>query len=108
MPITFNGSVTVNGNMEVYSDGRMKISDNTINVHIDQLKDYMRQTLPYSANLPIYEEAASEIQKSSDKNVIKTSMLKLKDFFYESGKAFWITGLSTVAQEVAKEISKRS
>lgn len=105
MPVNFNGNVTVNGNMEVYGDGNVKITGNQNEIDIDQLSDFIEKSLPFSPNKQEYKVAADIVKNSSDKNLIKNALSKIVEFGRESGKAFWITGLKTVAIEVAKEVA---
>jgi hypothetical protein len=104
MPINFNGDVTVNGNMEVYGDGSVRISDNQIILNIDELKDFISGT--GISNKEIYIEATENIKTSTDKNLLEQSFMKLVEFGKMSGKAFWISGLSTIAQEAAKSLAQ--
>jgi len=107
MSVNFNGDVTVNGNMEVSGDGNVKITGNEVNVDVSALKDFIEKELPYSENKEEYKKAAEILSNPpQDKNLIKGAFYKMLDFFKESGKVFWITGLRATALEVAKEIAK--
>jgi hypothetical protein len=105
MPVNFNGNVTVNGNMEVYGDGNVKITGNQNEININQLSDFIENSLPFSPNREEYKKAAETIKNSNDKGLIKSALNKVIEFGKESGKAFWITGLKTIALEVAKQIA---
>ena len=107
MPISFNGNVTINGNVEMYDNGSMKISGNTYNIEVSGLEEFIEETLPNSINKEEYKEAARTLNNSpQDKNAIKQAIQKIVEFTKESGKAVWIGGLQGIAKEVAIEISK--
>ena len=105
MPVNFNGNVTVNGNMEVFGDGSVKISDNQVEVKINDLKTYINKVLPNSINKQSYESAVNDILSSDDESKIRKAYESLKNFVKESGRSIWISGLSGLAQEVAKNIA---
>jgi len=106
--ISFNGNVEINGNVEVYDNGSMKITGNEININISELKSFIEKELPYSINKEEYKKAADILlNPPQDKSVIISAFKKISDFVKESGKAIWIGGLSSLAQEVAKQIAKK-
>lgn len=107
MSINFNGKVTINGNVEMYENGSMKITGNEVNVNIADLKDLIEKTVPYSVNKEDYKKAAEVLSNPpTDKNIVKNAFQKISDFAKESGRAIWLGGLSGIAREVAKEISQ--
>lgn len=107
MAISFNGNVTINGNVEIYDNGSMKISGNTYNVDVSELEDFIENTLPNSINKEEYKEAARTLNKPlQDESVVKQAIQKLIGFTKESGKAIWIVGLTGIAKAVAEAISK--
>lgn len=107
MSIQFNGKVTINGDVEMYDNGSMKISGNTYNIDISELEGFIEKTVPNSINKEEYLQAAKEINGGeTDKSKLKQAFEKIVSFTKESGKAVWIGGLQGVAKEVAQEISK--
>ena len=107
MPIYFNGNVTINGNMEVYGDGSVRITGNQNEIHIDRLSDFIEQYLSFSSNKEEYKEAVYAIRTSSDKSLLKKAFEKIANLSRELGRNILITGLSQVAVEVLKEILNR-
>ncbi len=107
MAISFNGKVTINGNVEMYDNGSFKITGNDINIDISNLKDFIEKELPYSVNKEAYLEAAEILNNPpQDKSIIQKAFNKISNFVRESGKAVWIGGLKGMAEEVAKEIAQ--
>jgi len=104
MGIQFNGNVTVNGNVEMFDNGSMKITNNQYNVSLDQLKDLINNQLNYSENKQDYLDAVDTIKQSTDKSLIKDALSKLKDLGKELGKNISISGLSAIAVEALKEL----
>ncbi|OGI57368.1 hypothetical protein A3B85_00145 [Candidatus Nomurabacteria bacterium RIFCSPHIGHO2_02_FULL_37_13] len=107
MPISFNGSVTINGNVEMYDNGSMKITGNEVTVNVSELKSFVEKELPFSINKEEYKKAAETLSNPpQDKGLIKKAFHKIIEFTKESGKAIWIAGLTGIAKEVAKEIAQ--
>lgn len=108
MSVTFNGRVTINGNVEMYDNGSTRITGNQVSVSVGELAEFIEKELPYSTNKEEYKEAARVLASSpQDKDIIKKAFIKIGDFVKETGKLIWISGLSGLVQEVAKEIAKR-
>ncbi len=97
----------MNGNMEVYSDGSVRITGNQIDVHIDRLADFIEQNLSLSFNKEEYKNAVHTIRTSTDRSLIKKAFEKLSNIVRELGKNILISGLSEIAIEVLKEMLKR-
>lgn len=106
MGIEFNGTVTINGNVEMFDNGSMKITSNQVDVNINNLHQFIEDNLKYSSNKQEYLEAAEVIKNSSDKPKIKSAIMKLKNIANELGKNVFFSGLSQIAIEVIKEILK--
>lgn len=102
MSIQFNGQVTINGNVEMFDNGSMKITGNQVNVDIKNLQSFIEDNLKYSPNKGEYLEAAKIVAESSDKSKIKDAIIKLKNMTQELGKSIFFNGLSTIAIEVIK------
>ena len=72
MGIIFNGNVTINGNVEMYDNGSMKITTyNEISIPITELKQFIEENLRYSVNKKDYLEAADVLKDSTDKSRIE-------------------------------------
>jgi len=99
MPIQFNGNVTINGNVEVYENGSMKITANQINVNINNLSDFIQENLKYSPAKIEYLDAAETLQNSN-----KVALHKLGEMAKEIGKNVMFTGLSQVVISVIKGV----
>ncbi len=107
MSVNFNGNVTVNGHMEVFGDGSVRITGNQQDeITIEQLDSYINKNLPSSPNKKEYLDAAKIIKDSDDKTIIKKALDSIAKFGAESGKAFWISGLKGAALEVVKLVAK--
>jgi len=108
MGIQFNGQVTINGNVEMFDNGSMKITGNQVNVDMKNLKSFIEDNLRYSPNKAEYIDAAKVLKNSSDKSKIKKSILKLKGMAQELGKAVFFNGLSDIAIKVLKKMLNQS
>ena len=103
MSIQFNGQVTINGNVEMFDNGSMKIIGNQVDVNIKDLQNFIEDNLKYSSNKKDYLEAAKIIESSNDKSKIKDAIVKLKSMAQEKGKSIFFSGLSTIAVKTIKE-----
>ena len=104
MGIQFNGDVTVNGNVEMYNNGSMRIVSNQDTVDITKLNEYIERNLEYSPDKAEYLQAADVLKNSEDKGKLQAALLKLRSLSYELGKSLMISGLSSVAQSVIRNI----
>lgn len=104
MGVQFNGQVTFNGNVEIFSDGSVKVTDNQININIRDLKDFIERNLEHSPNKGEYIDAARDIEESSDEKKIKEAFIKIEGMTREIGKAIILNGLSTIAIAAIKEV----
>lgn len=109
MGIQFNGEVTINGNVEMYDNGSMKIvgNENTPTINISELPKYIEENLSDSLNKKEYLQATEDIQTSNDKGVLKNAFEKFKDMANElvkKGKSLWINGFNQLSIEVIKNL----
>ena len=104
MGFVFNGNVTINGDVEFFDNGSMKITANQVNVSVNDLSQFIEDNLKYSPNKEEYLDSANTLKSSSDKGAIKSALLKLIGMGKELGKGIWITGLSQVSIEVIKQL----
>ncbi len=104
MGVQFNGQTTINGNVEIFDNGSMKITGNQVNVEVKNLQSFIEDNLKYSPNKTDYVDAAEVLQDSSDKSEIKKAIIKLKDMAQELGKTVFFDGLSALAIEVIKKM----
>jgi hypothetical protein len=104
MGIHFNGQVTINGNVEMYENGSMKITANQLNVSISDLPKFIEENLRYSPNKIDYLEAAETLQSSNDPSKIKSALTKLGEMAKELGKNVMFTGLSQMIIDVIKGV----
>lgn len=104
MGIQFNGNVTINGNVEMFDNGSMKITSNEVNVSIDNLLQFIEDNLKYSPNKKEYLESAQILKESQDKGMIVSALMKLKEMQKELGKGIWINGLSQIVIETIKNL----
>jgi len=102
MGIQFNGNVTINGNVEMYDNGSMKITANQLNVSINDLPQFIEENLKYSPNKSEYLKVAKTLQSSIEPTRIKSAITKLKEMAKEVGKNVMFSGLSQVAFDVIK------
>lgn len=102
MGIHFNGSVTINGNVEMYDNGSMKITANQLNVNINDLPKFIQENLNYSQNKVEYLEAAETLQSSNEPSKIKTALNKLGEMAKELGKNVMFSGLSQTVIDVIR------
>lgn len=100
--IQFNGNVTINGNVEMFSNGSMKIVSNQLNINIKDLVNFIKENLKYSPNVNEYIQAAEDIQKSKEPSILKRAIQKIKELGSELGKNILITGLSNVVLDALK------
>ena len=101
--IQFNGQVTVNGDVEIYDNGSIKITNNQVNVDIKNLQNFIEDNLKYSSNKEEYLESAKILGSSKNKSKIKDAYNKFKDMVKESGKAVILNGLSTIVLEAIRK-----
>lgn len=104
MGIHFNGLVTINGNVEMYENGSMKITANQLNISIGDLPKFIEENLKYSPNKVDYLEAAETLQTSNEPTRIKSVLNKLGEMAKELGKNVMLTGLSQMAIDVIKGV----
>jgi len=104
MGIIFNGEVTINGNVEMYDNGSMKITANQLNVNVNDLPQFIEENLKYSVNKGEYLDAAETLQKSNDPSKIKTALNKLSEMAKELGKNVIYTGLAQTVIDVIKDL----
>jgi len=105
MGIHFNGSVTINGSVEMYDNGSMKITANQLNVNINDLPNFIQENLKYSPNKIDYLEAAETLQTSNEPSKIKSALNKLGEMAKELGKNVMFSGLAQAAVDVIKSLS---
>jgi len=106
MGIHFNGTVTINGNVEMFDNGSMKITSNQVNINVNDLSQFIEENLKYSPNKEEYLKAAEILKTSNDKSEIKSAITKLKNVANELSKNIFFSGLSQVAVEAIKEMLK--
>lgn len=104
MTVTFNGDVTINGNMEIFENGSVKITGNQINISVDSLSDYIEENLKNSSNKKEYLEMAEVFKDEKDKGKIKKALESFRKMYNEIKKPLIINGLSTLVLEVAKNL----
>ena len=104
MSIHFNGSVTINGNVEMYDNGSMKITANQLNVHINDLPNFIQENLKYSPNKVEYLGAAETLQNSNEPSKIKAAIHRLGEMAKELGKNVLFNGLSQTVIDVIKGV----
>ena len=104
MGIHFNGQVTINGNVEMYENGSMKITANQLNISIGDLSKFIEENLKYSPNKVEYLEAAETLQNSNESSRIKNALNKLGEMAKELGKNVMFSGLSQMVIDVIKGV----
>lgn len=103
MGIIFNGNVTINGNVEMYDNGSMKITSyNEITIPIKELKQFIEDNLKYSPNKQDYLDAVDVLEDSTDTSAIHKALEKTKNLAVELGKNVLISGLSSAVAEIIK------
>lgn len=104
MGIHFNGTVTINGNVEMYDNGSMKITTNQFDVNINALSEFIAENLKYSSNKNEYLEAAEIIKTSNKEDVVRKAMTKLSEMGKELGKNIILTGLSQAVIDIIRSV----
>lgn len=104
MGIHFNGQVTINGNVEMYDNGSMKITASQLNISIGDLPRFIEENLKYSPNKVEYLEATETLQNSNEPGRIKDALNKLGEMAKELGKNIMFTGLSQMIIDVIKRV----
>lgn len=103
MGIIFNGNVTINGNVEMYDNGSMKITTvNEISIPVGELRQFIEENLVDSVNKQDYLDAAEVLKGSTETTDIQNAMSKMKNLAGELGKNVLILGLSKAVAEVIK------
>ncbi len=103
MSITFNADVTIYGNVEMYSNGSMKITTSEpINIPITELKNFIERNLKDSSNKENYLSAADDLEKSNDIKTIQKAIRKIKDVGKDIGRSILISGLSNIVIDAIK------
>lgn len=96
MGVNFNGEVTINGNVEIYTDGSMKIIDNRVEVTVNDLPEFIKSKALGSPNFKNYLDAAEGL-KSHDPDTIKDAWERIRKLAREVGINILVTGLSHAA-----------
>lgn len=104
MGINFNGQVTINGNVEMYENGSMKISVNQISLNIDSLPKFIEENLHNSQNKADYIEASQVLKTSNEPLKLKAAMNKLTEMAKELGKNILFTGISHEVINAIKDV----
>lgn len=107
MGITFNGNVTINGDVEIFENGSIKITGGQFNISIDELPNFIEDKLKYSPKKQAYLQMAKdlkEVKSEQDEGKLKNALNKLKEMYQEIGKPILITGLSNIGLELAKRV----
>ncbi|MBU1089324.1 hypothetical protein KKF38_00825 [Patescibacteria group bacterium] len=108
MGIHFNGQVTINGSVEMYDNGSMKIAVNQLDININDLPNFIEENLKYSSNKSEYLEAAETIKTSNEPSKIKEAVDKLKNMAKELGKNLLFSGFSAEVFDIIKSFFKTS
>lgn len=106
MGIHFNGQVTINGNVEMYDNGSMKITANQLNINVNNLPSFIEENLKDSPSKLEYLEAAETIKTSNEPSKIKEALNKLESMAKELGKNLLFSGLSQMVIDVIKDVLK--
>lgn len=104
MGITFNGDVTINGNVEMYDNGSMKINTFPYAVPIADLKQFIEKHVPYSQNKDDYLDAANVLSQSEDQTEIQKAIQKIRSLGSEVGRAVLVSGLSHAVLEAMRNL----
>lgn len=105
MGITFNGNVTINGNVETYDNGSVKITlGGILNIPITEMRQFIEENLKYSPNKEDYLTAAEDLKSSEDETKIQKAWGKIIDMTIEIGKTVLILGLSQEVTEIIKSL----
>ena len=102
MGIQFNGNVTINGDVEVFDNGSMKITGNQLNVSIEDLPKLIEDNLKYSPNKEEYLQMAKNLKDSDDEGIIKKAIEKFKEMGKELSKSVVVSGLNSFVLNVIK------
>jgi hypothetical protein len=102
MGIQFNGNVTINGDVEVFDNGSMKITGNQLNVSIEDLPKLIEDNLKYSSNKEEYLQMSKDLKDSNDEGIIKKAIEKFKKMGKELSKSVVVSGLSSFVLGVIK------
>ena len=105
MAIIFRGDVTIYGNVEMYSDGSMKILPvNPIIIPLTELERFVERRLKDSPNKQDYLDAADALKTSTDTSALQGAAEKLKGLAKEIGTGLVIKGIPTLAVEAIKAL----
>jgi len=102
MGVQFNGTVTINGSVEIYNNGSMKIATNQLEVNINALSEFIAENLKYSPNKNEYLEAVKILKNPNKTDIIKKAVTKLSEMGKELGKNIVLTGLSQAIIDMIK------
>ncbi len=110
--VTFNGNVTINGNVETYNNGSVKIIDDqapkTV-LSVFQLKNFIETKLPHSISKEKYKEAADILSNPpKDKNLIIEAILSIRNFSIEAKQNIVINDTSDPVKEAFQELLKQT
>jgi len=103
MPITFNGNVTINGNVEMFDNGSIKITNNDRQtIHINQLSNFIEKEFKNSPKKEEYIQAANTLKEKSDPDVLRKALDKFNEMGRELGRGIWVEGFSQAAVQAIK------
>lgn len=102
MGIQFNGNVIINGDVEVFDNGSMKITGNQLNISIEELPQLIEDNLKYSSNKKEYLKMAKDLKEAKDEGVIKKAINKFKEMGKELSKSVSVSGLSSFVLDIIK------
>jgi len=106
MPIIFNGNVTIYGNVEMYDNGSMKITQYLpLEMDIQTLTNLINSNVINESEKNILVKNAKLLataDQKTDESKIKNALKSIADFTKTLGRDVVIKGISTIVAEVIK------
>ena len=107
MPIIFNGNVTIHGNVEMYDNGSMKISQGLpLEMDIQGLIKLINSNVKNKSEKNILVQNAKLLatdDQKTDKSKIKSAFKSIANFIKTLGRDVLIKGISIIVAEVIKK-----
>lgn len=104
--IQFNGNVTINGNVETYDNGSMKITSYApVRMNVEDLVSLIEQKILDDVKREAYIKALKDLKVSEDPSIIRKAFEIVKNLGKELGISLLVQGLSPKVYEILKSMN---
>ena len=106
MPINFNGNVTIYGDVEMYDNGSMKVTQRPpLEIDVETLINLINSNAPEEERSQLVQNARllASADSATDESKIKDAFKSIVKFTKTVGRTILIKGISTVVAEIIKK-----